>query len=444
MAEVDNRTLTQDRRSNALGAVVTKKIKQRFERVLAGFHDGQLSLTWPDGTSAVYGRRSTQSNKNASVVLHSYLPLRRLITDGQIGFAESYMQGEWSTDDLPSLFSLIMRNEKNIGPATRGRRFSRIMNIWQHFTKRNSVGGSQRNIAYHYDLGNEFYQLWLDQSMSYSSALYLKQDDTLAQAQQNKINRITDMLAPTTGSNILEIGCGWGSLARHLACKTQATVTGISLSKEQLNYANAFNKVTEPDSAKLKESVTDRLTVDKNAVDHTNEDESQSIGSSAFKYCDYRDLNGKFDHIVSIEMFEAVGQQYWETYFNKLSDLLNSGGSAVIQTITLAEDRFDAYRGRPDFIQRYIFPGGMLPTKKLLIQLVEQAGFELEQSHWFGQSYAQTLVAWREKFEQASREVVALNFDERFLRMWRYYLVYCETGFQMGHTDVGLLSIRKR
>ena len=142
-------------------------------------------------------------------------------------------------------------------------------------------------------------------------------------------------------------------------------------------------------------------------------------------------------------MFEAVGQQYWETYFNKLSALLESGGSAVIQTITLAENRFDAYRARPDFIQRYIFPGGMLPTKPLLTQLIEQAGFELEQTHWFGESYAQTLAAWREKFELASKEIKALNFDDRFLRMWRYYLVYCETGFQIGHTDVGLLKIRK-
>jgi len=443
MADVDNQALTDDRQGTALGAVVTKKIKQRFERVLAGFRDGQLSITWPDGTSAVYGTRSAKAENNASVVLHSYLPLRRLITDGQLGFAESYMQGEWSTDHLPSLFSLIMRNEKYIGPATRGGRLSRLMNIWQHWTKRNSVGGSQRNIAYHYDLGNDFYRLWLDRSMSYSSALYLESDDTLAKAQQQKIDRITEMLAPKAGSNILEIGCGWGGLAQHLAYDAGVNITGVSLSKEQLEYANIYNKVAGPDSHEPINSTTEQFNADKPETNNLSLGERPSPGSSSFEFCDYRDIKGKFDHIVSIEMFEAVGQQYWETYFNKLSALLDSGGSAVIQTITLAENRFDAYRARPDFIQRYIFPGGMLPTKTILTQLVEQAGFELEQTHWFGESYAQTLAAWREKFELASKEVMALNFDERFLRMWRYYLVYCETGFQIGHTDVGLLKIRK-
>lgn len=443
MANVENQTFTGDRRGNALGAVVTKKIKQRFERVLAGFQDGQLSLTWPDGTSAVYGTRSSKTENNANVVLHSYLPLRRLITDGQLGFAESYMQGEWSTEHLPNLFSLIMRNEANIGPATRGGRFSRAMNIWQHRKKRNSIGGSQRNIAYHYDLGNDFYRLWLDQSMSYSSALYLRDNDSLTKAQQNKIDRITRMLAPEAGANIVEIGCGWGGLAHHLAQNAHVNITGVSLSKEQLEYANAHNKVTSDCS-----KVSDVLNTDQsNALNiNVNNSDAGSVpspGSSSFEYCDYRDIDGKFDHIVSVEMFEAVGKQYWETYFNKLSSLLDSGGTAVIQTITLAENRFDAYLARPDFIQRYIFPGGMLPTKPLLTKLVEQAGFELEQAHWFGESYAKTLAAWREKFELASKEVLALNFDERFLRMWRYYLVYCETGFQIGHTDVGLLKIRK-
>jgi len=166
MAEVDNQTMDDGQHRNYLGAAVTKKIKKHFERVLAGFQVGQLSLTWPDGTSSVYGNRSERAEQNANVVLHSYLPLRRLITDGQLGFAESYMKGEWSTDDLPGLFALIMRNERHIGPVTRGGTFSRCLNIWQHWKRRNSVGGSQRNIAYHYDLGNEFYKLWLDQSMS--------------------------------------------------------------------------------------------------------------------------------------------------------------------------------------------------------------------------------------------------------------------------------------
>lgn len=418
MADVDNQTMDAEQRNNALSAVVTKKIKQRFEKVLEGFQDGQLALTWPDGTSNVYGGRSDRAEYNAGVVLHSYLPLRRLITDGQLGFAESYMRGEWSTDDLPSLFSLIMRNEQHIGPVTRGGALSRVLNIWQHWTKRNSIDGSQRNIAYHYDLGNEFYKLWLDQSMSYSSALYRTGDETLEQAQQNKIEQIATMLAPDAGANVLEIGCGWGSLANKLSSQSNVNVTGISLSEQQLDYANVHNKNSDVAS-------------------------SDAQGGTRFEYCDYRDVEGKYDHIVSIEMFEAVGEQYWETYFNKLALLLDSGGTAVIQTITILEDRFDAYRSRPDFIQRYIFPGGMLPTKTLLTQHIEQAGFALEQHYWFGDSYVKTLAAWRTRFEQASRDVMAHNFDERFMRMWRYYLVYCETGFDMGHTDVGLVKIRK-
>jgi len=378
---------------------------------------------WPDGTTGIYGIRSEKADNNASVELHSYLPLRRLITDGQLGFAESYFQGEWSTDNLPNLFSLFMRNEKTIGPAIRGGALSRLMNVLKHWNKRNSAGGSRRNIAYHYDLGNEFYKLWLDQSMSYSSALYINETDTLEQAQQNKIDQIAQLLEPEAGSQVLEIGCGWGSLSRELADKLGANVTGVSLSAQQLDYANAHNSVVEAGDPSSSKVVTP--------------------GSNNFEYRDYRDIDGKFDHIVSIEMFEAVGQQYWDTYFNKLSSLLDSGGTAVIQTITLLEDRFAAYRTRPDFIQRYIFPGGMLPTRQLLKKHIEQAGFVLEQTHWFGESYARTLAAWRERFELASKEVMSLDFDERFIRMWRYYLVYCETGFNIGHTDVGLLKIRK-
>jgi len=397
---------------------VTKRIKYRFEQVLHGFQDGQLSLTWPDGITNVYGHRSDCIDHNANVVLHSYQPLRRLVTDGQIGFAESYMRGEWDTDDLANLFSLIMRNDQRIRPATQGGRFSRLVNLWQHWTNRNSHRGSRRNISFHYDLGNAFYGLWLDKSMSYSSALYRSHADSLASAQQNKINRITELLGMSNGAKVLEIGCGWGGLACHMASNAGVDVTGVSLSSEQLEYARQHNRV---DGTK---------GYDKNS--HTR-----------FEYKDYRDIQGKFDHIVSVEMFEAVGEQYWDTYFRKLHDLLDSGGTAVIQSITIAEDRFEAYRSRPDFIQRYIFPGGMLPTKSLLQEHVERAGFSLEQSQWFGSSYARTLNAWREQFEKVTKNVLTMNFDERFVRMWRYYLVYCETGFNIGRTDVGLLKLRK-
>jgi len=379
MAEVENQSLVRNSAGSSVSAVVTKSIKHRFEQVLQGFQDGQLSLTWPDGIINVYGQRSDSADQNASVVLHSFQPLRRLVTDGQIGFAESYMRGEWDTENLANLFWLIMRNDQRIRPA---------------------------------DLGNAFYRLWLDESMSYSSALYYSDSESLASAQQNKINRVAGLLAMTSGAKVLEIGCGWGSLAHHLATDSGADVTAISLSTEQLEYARKHN-----------------------CVESSNGNNGRS--RTRFEYKDYRDIKGKFDHIVSIEMFEAVGERYWDTYFKKLYELLETGGTAVIQSITIAEDRFDDYRSRPDFIQRYIFPGGMLPTKSRLLNHVERAGLSLEQSQWFGDSYARTLSSWREQFEKVSKEVLSMNFDERFVRMWRYYLVYCETGFNIGRTDVG-------
>lgn len=418
MAEVENRSLARNGTGASVSAAVTKGIKRRFEQVLRGFHDGQLSLTWPDGTTNVYGQRSECTEHNASVILHSYQPLRRLITDGRSGFAESYLRGEWDTEHLANLFLLIMRNDDRIRPATKGGRFSRLVNVWQHWSNRNSHKGSQRNIAFHYDLGNAFYQLWLDRSMSYSSALYLSETESLASAQQNKIKRISQLLDMSSGSKVLEIGCGWGSLAHQLAVNSGIDITAVSLSTEQLEYARKHNFVD-------------------NASGHNE------TSRTRFEYKDYRDVQGKYDNIVSIEMLEAVGEQYWETYFNKLNDLLNAGGTAVIQSITIAEDRFAEYRAQPDFIQRYIFPGGMLPTKSLLRDHIERAGFELEQAQWFGDSYARTLSVWRERFENCSKEVLSMNFDERFVRMWRYYLVYCETGFNIGRTDVGLLKLRK-
>ena len=418
MAEVENQSLVRNSAGSRVSFAVTKSIKYRFEQVLHGFQDGQLSLTWPDGITNVYGKRSDFAEQNASVVLHSYQPLRRLITDGQIGFAESYMRGEWDTEHLANLFSLIMRNDQHIRPATRGGRFSRVINLLQHWKNHNSHRGSQRNIAFHYDLGNAFYRLWLDRSMSYSSALYHSDTESLEIAQQNKLNRVSELLDMSSGSKVLEIGCGWGGLAHLLATNSGVDVTGVSLSTEQLEYAREHNSV---DSSKGK----------------------HESSRTRFEYKDYRDIKGKFDHIVSIEMFEAVGERYWDIYFNKLNELLVTGGTAVIQSITIAEDRFDDYRSRPDFIQRYIFPGGMLPTKSRLLEHVERAGLKLEQSQWFGESYARTLSSWCEQFEKVSKEVLSMNFDERFVRMWRYYLVYCETGFNIGRTDVGLLKLRK-
>ena len=288
---------------------------------------------------------------------------------------------------------------------------TRALNLFLHRRNRNTLSGSRRNIARHYDLGNEFYRLWLDDSMSYSSALYHQHGETLELAQQNKINRVISLLNPQHGSRVLEIGCGWGTLATEIARQCGSTVLGISLSAEQLAYASAA--------------------------------EAGAGLDTRFEFRDYRDLEGQYDHVVSIEMFEAVGHEYWDDYFECLAQVLKPGGTAALQIITIQEERYDDYRATPDFIQKYIFPGGMLPTRTHLHQLTERFGFELTDSQWFGPSYAATLAEWRSRFERARDSVLALGFDERFVRMWRYYLAYCEAGFACGRTDVGLIRLQK-
>ncbi|MGQ7845686.1 class I SAM-dependent methyltransferase [Granulosicoccus sp. 3-233] len=391
-------------------------IGRRFDHLLDGISHGQLSLTWPDGHLSRHGRKSIDPSRNAQLTLHNYRPIRQMMLSGENGFAESYLQGDWSSDNLRNLFTLIVNNEAEVATMTTGSWYARCLNTLRHGRNRNSLRGSQRNIEFHYDLGNDFYELWLDRTMSYSSAMF-RGDESLEQAQIAKLTRVVETLQPAPGARVLEIGCGWGAMARQLATRAHCHVEGISLSQEQLRYAQEVNSIVS--------------------------DDRQSQGSTEFRYQDYRSVQGRYDHIVSIEMFEAVGEKYWSTYFGKLSQLLQPGGTALLQVITIDEERFDDYRASPDFIQRYIFPGGMLPTKDHLVGLVEDSGFELVDVDWFGPGYAQTLLHWRDRFDQAISEVTALGFDERFVRMWRYYLDYCETGFRLGRTDVGQLLLRK-
>ena len=397
---------------HALGSLIGRS----FDHLLDGIEHGQLRFTWPNGHTSVHGTKSDNPTENAHLILHNFKPVRQMMVSGENGFAESYLRGDWSSDNLRNLFTVIMNNESQMSKVTGGSWHAKLANTIRHSRNRNSLSGSRRNIEFHYDLGNRFYELWLDPSMSYSSALF-KDSESLEKAQRMKLNQVVQYLNPKPGSRVLEIGCGWGAMARTLATRAKCHVEGISLSHEQLRYAQEHNNV-HADSA--------------------------HEGSTRFYHQDYRQVCGKYDHVVSIEMFEAVGEQYWDTYFSKLGELLEQGGTALLQVITIAEDRFEEYRARPDFIQRYIFPGGMLPTKTHLAKLVDQAGFDLVQTDWFGQSYATTLSLWRDKFDQVSREVQSQGFDERFMRMWRYYLSYCETGFLFGRTDVGQLLLVKR
>ncbi|WP_245442125.1 SAM-dependent methyltransferase [Mesorhizobium hawassense] len=376
-----------------------------MKRLLGCLKAGGITVRTPSG--AIVEHQTGMPGPEATVALYRWRAVRRLLAGGDIAFAEAYMDGDWSSPDLPALLELAAVNIAEIEQAISGLLPIRLFNRLRHLLRANSRQGSRRNIAFHYDLGNDFYRQWLDPSMTYSSALYRGDCETLEQAQENKLELIAELLSPPPNADIVEIGCGWGALAMRLA-RTGAKVKGITLSTEQLDHAR---QVAE------RSDVRDRLRLELE---------------------DYRDCQGSFDRIVSIEMLEAVGELYWPTYFNKLRQLLKADGKAVLQVITIDESRFERYRGNPDFIQRHIFPGGMLPTKALIASHAQNAGLKLVSSDFFGQSYARTLAEWRKRFRQSSAAVQAMGFDQRFRRLWDYYLAYCEAGFRGGSIDVGL------
>jgi cyclopropane-fatty-acyl-phospholipid synthase len=371
---------------------------------------GRLHLELPSGRSAWLGTASASAEGH--MALRSYAAPWKVARRGALGFAESYMDGDFDTDDLKGLFELYLANEPAITRAVPRLNETRRLDRLFHVSRRNSRAGSRRNIADHYDLGNAFYRLWLDPSMLYSSGIYGEGICTLEEAQAEKLRRVLDSLQLHGGESLLEIGCGWGALAC-AAARRGASVKAITISAEQL--AGARDRVT---AAGLERNVD-------------------------LQFEDYRDTTGQFDRLVSIEMIEAVGEDNWPLFFATVSDRLAPGGQAVIQAITIAETAFAQYRRNPDFIQRYIFPGGMLPTVGLMRQRAGEAGLAFETIDEFGRSYALTLAEWRRRFEAAWPEIASLGFDERFRRMWRYYLTYCEVGFEQGLIDVGLFRLRK-
>lgn len=378
-------------------------------RLLEGLRCGSLSVTLPSGQKFV--RVGDEPGPEASVVVHRWRALRRLFTGGDIGFAQAWIDGDWSSLDLTALIRLAARNLHGLRGAGKGLSFSRLAFRLRHLLNDNTKRGSARNIIAHYDLGNDFFRLWLDEAMLYSSGLWDGSTPTLEAAQSRKIERILDLLDVRGGERILEIGCGWGTLAVRLAEAGAAHITGLTLSPAQLDFAR--------DLAAARGSASQ--------VD--------------FRLQDYRDIDGRFDRIVSIEMAEAVGEAWWPTYFDKIADHLEPGGRAVLQVITISEEHFDDYRRTVDFIQRYIFPGGCLPTKTVLHRQFERAGLRLVSHESFGLSYARTLAEWRRRFHARWSEIAALRFDDRFRRLWDYYLSYCAAGFLEGVTDVGLYCV---
>lgn len=367
---------------------------------------GSLDMILPNG--AIIDFHGVKPGPHAVLDVKSPGFTRRLIA-GDVGFAEGYIAGEWTTPSLVDLLQLFAANQALI-TRFESHPLLRAIQMARHWFNRNTRAGSRRNIHAHYDLGNAFYGRWLDPTMSYSSGLDVGED--LEAAQIRKYEAMAQAAGLKPGDRVLEIGCGWGGFAEH-AARLGCKVTGLTISTEQHGYA-----VERMARAGLSDRVDIRL-------------------------CDYRDVTGEFDAIVSIEMFEAVGERYWPVYFAQLHRLLRAGGRAALQIITIREDVFPRYRREMDFIRRYVFPGGMLPTPTLLRQLGHDAGLTLVGERAFGLDYAETCRHWRDRFEKAWTRIAPLGFDERFRRIWTYYLAYCEAGFRAGTIDVRQVAYEK-
>ena len=372
---------------------------------------GCLKLTLPSGCSAAIGVEG--SGVTTQLTINNYNFFWKCWRRGPLGFAEAYMADDVSCADLKAFFNYYMDNEPKVIDAVGALMNSAKRDIAFHSGSGNTRIGSRRNIAAHYDLGNAFYRQWLDAGMTYSSGIFAEPGTTLEEAQQSKYDAIIEALDLKPHQRVLEIGCGWGGFVA-AAAASGAEVTAITISEQQF-------------------SATRERIVESN------------IGQQATVLLeDYRDTAGMFDCVASIEMIEAVGEEHWATYFQTISDRLTIGGKAVIQAITIRPDLYDGYRRNPDFMQRYIFPGGMLPTEDAMRLHAEKAGLSFEKLQTFGQSYAFTLIEWRRRFDAAWSTIAGPSFDERFRRMWSYYLIYCEVGFERGSVNVGLYRFIKK
>lgn len=373
--------------------------------LLARLQRGRLDVVVPGGQT--FSFTGAIPGPDAILQIHDWSVFDAIIKSGDVGFAETYLAHRWQTPDLYALLLLAASNRQVLERALYGKWWGGLFNRLRHLWRANTREGAKRNIHAHYDLGNRFYAAWLDSTMTYSAALFEGESDRgLDEAQIAKYERILARLGVARGASILEIGCGWGGFAEYAARTRGCNVRGITLSQEQLFYAR--ERIA---SVGLAKNVELSLT-------------------------DYRDVTGHFDHIVSIEMFEAVGERFWPDYFQTLRSRLNPGGSALVQTITIADELFDRYRLSTDFIQQYIFPGGMLPSPQVFHRLARQAGLRVSDEYAFGLDYAETLRRWRQRYARVAAGLRELGFDEKFERLWNFYLAYCEAGFRLASTDV--------
>jgi cyclopropane-fatty-acyl-phospholipid synthase len=385
-------------------------------QLLSRLRHGCLSVRLPDGSMRRFGQGQTPS---ASLHLNDWQVCSAALKSGDIGFAEGYIDGHWSSPDLAALLRLFIANRREVEDVIYGTWLGRLFYRVRHLLNRNTRGNSQKNIHAHYDLGNAFYELWLDGTMNYSSALYETPQASMQQAQLAKVRRALRMVDVKPGQRVLEIGCGWGALAEMATTEFDARLVGVTLSTEQLAWARArMSRCGVAERADL------RLQ-------------------------DYRDIgrdglaDQSFDAICSIEMIEAVGREYWPTYFATVARLLKTGGRACIQSIVIDDEFFERYLQSTDFIQQYIFPGGCLPSPSAFRAQAEQAGLKVIDEFCFGQDYARTLQEWRQAFMAREQQVLALGFDRRFMRIWEFYLAYCEAAFAERNTDVVQYTLLK-
>jgi cyclopropane-fatty-acyl-phospholipid synthase len=380
------------------------KLARLAIRFASNLKRGTLDMTLPDGRVVRCG--GLEPGPAAKMTVYNYNFAWRLAHGGDIGIAEAYLRREWDTPDLTQFLYVFCVNHDLIQSMLGDKPIARFVQSVRHWFNRNTRKQARRNIYAHYDIGNSFYSAWLDPSMTYSSALF--EDDTpdLTAAQHNKYRRLAEAINLQPGQRVLEIGCGWGGFAEYAAKNYDAKIVGLTISSEQRDFAQKRMQ-----AAGLNEKVE-------------------------IRFQDYRDERGQYDRIASIEMIEAVGEQFWPQYFSQLRDRLVPGGFAGIQAITIQDKFFNAYRREVDFIQRYVFPGGMLPSPQVLKALGEKFGVPVIRERIFGEDYAKTLATWRDNFRAAWPNLMPLGFDERFRRLWEYYLAYCEAGFLSGNIDV--------
>lgn len=380
--------------------IAEKKFLKTFEAI----RYGKVDITMPDGKT--YTFQGTEPGAEGEMTIHDSSMILSLYTRGDIGFADDYRNGKWDTKDMVALIDVCLKNDDALSSCIFGSGIFRAIVRLAYLFKQNSVKGSKANIHAHYDIGNSFYKLWLDETMSYSSAIYTNGSESLPQAQLNKYDRILGRL--DSRDNILEVGCGWGGFIERAVQSGGNDVTGVTISGEQFDYAK---------------------------------ERTEKQGGNV-KMTDYRKLEGKYNNIVSIEMFEAVGEKYWKTYFDKISSLLANKGKAIIQTITIDDKYFDSYRKGGDAIRTFIFPGGMLPAPEVFKKKAAQSGLKTTDQFEFGKDYATTLKVWLHNFEAKLPQVRNLGFDEKFIRLWRYYLAACAASFQVGRTNVMQMELQ--